>query len=187
MIKLNNGENKLITIVFQRCNSVLFFLFFVLVLTACSGGGRDTPLPLSSAPIPTANIIIGQVTANSNVLPGVTISLNGPTAKQTTTDDRGNFIFSNVSSGTHVITPIKSGYTFSPVSSVNCVNGPNDIENNFVGTSIFSAFGIISSGSAIKESNLRLAVDSNRNVYVVGPIDVGIDGNGRAGQICDAM
>ncbi|MCX5886113.1 MAG: carboxypeptidase-like regulatory domain-containing protein [Proteobacteria bacterium] len=60
--------------------------------------------------------IAGTITYNGSALSGVTVTISGGTSKTTTTDEDGEYIFSDLSSGTYIITPGKTSYMFTPVS-----------------------------------------------------------------------
>jgi hypothetical protein len=62
---------------------------------------------------------------------GVTVALSGGAAASTVTDINGNYSFTNLSSGSYVVTPTKTGFTFSPSSQSVTVSGANVSATNF--------------------------------------------------------
>lgn len=61
--------------------------------------------------------ISGRITLGGSGLAGVTVTLTGTASSAATlTDTSGNYQFSNLAPGAHMITPSKAGYTFSPSS-----------------------------------------------------------------------
>jgi inhibitor of cysteine peptidase len=87
-------------------------------------------------------IIFGGVSAassgDSTGLIGVTIALSGASSATTTTDIYGTYQFTGLSNGSHTITPSKTGFTFSPTSSTQTVNGQDITGVYFAATSIQS-------------------------------------------------
>ncbi|MBV9867308.1 MAG: carboxypeptidase regulatory-like domain-containing protein [Abitibacteriaceae bacterium] len=79
----------------------------------------------------------GQVTDNSGAgLPGTTIGIIHNGSKVSVlSDNTGKFSFSDFGSGTYVLTPIKSGYTFAPASRTATLGTTGITTMNFTGTS----------------------------------------------------
>jgi len=79
---------------------------------------------------------------------GATVSLSGAATATTTADSSGNFTFTGVSNGGYVVTPSRTGYTFTPTSGSATVNGANVTGVNFTATQqnnpTFSISGTIS-------------------------------------------
>ena len=67
-------------------------------------------------------------------LAGVTVTLTGAGSGTTTTTETGMFAFNGLTSGNYTITPGKSGYTFTPVSSAQIVRGNDMTGVNFAAT-----------------------------------------------------
>jgi len=85
---------------------------------------------MSTEPIETYSVS-GQILEDDKGLSGVTVSLG---SKSTLTDSNGYYSFSNISTGSYVLSPVKSGYIFSPVSqNVNVVD-EGIIVSNIIGT-----------------------------------------------------
>ena len=60
--------------------------------------------------------ISGQITLNSVALSGVTVLLSGSETGSTITDGSGNYSLSVPPAGSYTVTPLLTGYTFSPPS-----------------------------------------------------------------------
>ena len=90
-----------------------------ICLASCSGGGGgggSTPAPRYS--------ISGVVTSGGSALDGTTMALTGTGSASSNTDRNGTYQFTGLSAGSYVITPSKSGYTFSPANrTVSLSNG----------------------------------------------------------------
>ena len=67
-------------------------------------------------------------------LAGVTITLTGAGSGTTTTTETGKFVINGLTSGDYTITPGKSGYTFSPVSSAQTISGSDIMDVMFTAT-----------------------------------------------------
>jgi len=120
---------------FPRINDQKFWLLFALAVVAtmsllvayCGGGGGG-----GGTISVTTYTISGTVTSGGTGLSGVTITPSVGTA--TTTDASGNYTLSSFASGTYTITPSKTGYTFTPTSIQEAVNGANITNVNFTAT-----------------------------------------------------
>lgn len=63
----------------------------------------------------------------------VTITLSGGASRTTTTSTSGTYRFTSLSNGSYTVTPVKSGYTFTPAS--RSVSGSGNIKSvDFVAT-----------------------------------------------------
>ena len=110
-------------------------LLFSLWIAAC-----DPPL----------HSISGQVSSSGSGLAGVTMTLDGQASATVTTDASGNYSFAALENGNYTITPSLTGYTFSPASSAQPVNGADIKAVNFsaTSTSTFSISGTATSGGS---------------------------------------
>ena len=54
---------------------------------------------------------------------GTTVSLSGPASASATGNSSGNYSFSGLANGTYIVTPSRSGYTFSPSAQTVSVSG----------------------------------------------------------------
>jgi alpha-tubulin suppressor-like RCC1 family protein len=88
---------------FSLTMSVL--LLIVIVMTMVSGCSSEDSQNIS-----------GQITAGGSALSGVTITMTGAISASATTDPNGNYTFGSIQSGTVILTPSLTGYTFSPLS-----------------------------------------------------------------------
>ena len=93
-----------------------------MVMSGCSSDG-DTSYSIS-----------GTVTLNNSGLAGVSVTLTGTTTAAATTDSSGNYTFSGLQNGSYVVTPLLSGYTFSPTTLSVTVNNANLTGKNFTAT-----------------------------------------------------
>jgi len=88
---------------------ILLFLIFCLILSgACKKGiptGPDTDLSLEFS---------GAITLNQDPFSSVDVYLSWSSSSKTTTSADGKFSFSNLLSGSYIITPSHSGYAFNP-------------------------------------------------------------------------
>ena len=87
----------------------------------------------------TAYDLSGMITTpdNGNMnrgLAGVTITLSGAGYGTTTTSAMGMYTFKGLANGEYTVQPGKSGYAFSPVSSVQTINNADIMNANFIGT-----------------------------------------------------
>jgi len=105
---------------------ILVCLFVAVLLGAC--GKQDTADPTVNS----TYSISGTITANGSGLEGVTVSLC--TSATVTTDANGNYSFLGMSNGSYIVTPLKSGYTFSPISKSVTVNNGNVTGQDFPGS-----------------------------------------------------
>jgi hypothetical protein len=102
------------------------FLFSVLIISLLYFGcGSESSIEIP-APGTEGYGISGTVTKDGGgVLQGVTITLSGPDAGSTITDNNGNYIFTGLANGSYTITPSLAGYVFNPVSHAVTMNGAN--------------------------------------------------------------
>lgn len=109
--------------------SVLVFLMH------CSRGGPQT------------YGVSGTVTSSGADLPGVIMTLSGAGTGTVSTDASGKFSFTGLLSGYYTVTPVKSGYTFTPTSCIQYVNGGSITDVNF--TAAVSAVNTYSISGAV--------------------------------------
>jgi hypothetical protein len=85
--------------------------------------GSNVSVPAFTA-TPTSGGISGTVTpAASGTGTTITLSLNSTTIATAAVDSLGNYSFSNIANNTYVVTPSKTGFTFSPSSQSVSLNG----------------------------------------------------------------
>jgi Tol biopolymer transport system component len=129
--------------------------------------------------------ISGQITANGNALPNVTVNLTGSSSASVQTDNSGNYSFSDVPSiGNYTVTPSSANYQFTPPSAA-FENLPTDQTASF--TAMQCSFSISPNGanapvagsietvSVTAEAGCRWTAVSNDNWITVSG---GTPGNG---------
>jgi hypothetical protein len=84
------------------------------------------------------------VSGNAGVA-GATVSYSGTASGSVTADGSGNYSIPGLGNGSYTITPSKTGYSFSPVSSNQTVAGANITGVNFVATASGGQAGVLSS------------------------------------------
>jgi hypothetical protein len=75
--------------------------------------------------------ISGKVTGSAAAL-----TLSGATAKSTQTDSAGNYSFSGLPNGSYLVAASQAGYTFTPSTAAESVNGANITGVNFTATAV---------------------------------------------------
>jgi hypothetical protein len=86
--------------------------------------------------------ISGTVTLNGAGLDDVTITLSGDSSDSTTTDFSGNYRFTEVSNGSYIITPSRSGYSFTPPRRSVTVKGDNVTGQSFTASTVNQGYSI---------------------------------------------
>jgi len=92
---------------------------------------------------------------------GVTLNLTGTATKSTTTGNNGKYSFDNLANGSYTLTPVKTGYSFNPPSSVITVNGGNNTVPDFISTAITFTLSGTLTGSVLQNVLITLSGDSN--------------------------
>ena len=67
---------------------------------------------------------------------GATVSYAGPTSGSVTADGSGNYSIPDLADGDYIVTPSKTGYTFSPTSASETVSGADITGVNFTATQL---------------------------------------------------
>jgi len=80
----------------------------------------------SSSTPPSTYSISGTVSGSA-----ATVTLSGAASGQTKTDASGNYSFSGLANGSYLVAPSQSGYSFSPSTAAETVNGKNMTGVNF--------------------------------------------------------
>jgi hypothetical protein len=120
--------------------------------------------------------ISGTVMSSSgNAIHGVTMTLSGSNSGTVSTDVNGNYTLSGLATGSYIITPVRSGYTFSPSSSAKDIDGENIPGVNFTATAnltpTYTITGTItSSGTGLAGVTITL---SGSNGIVKASTDAG--------------
>jgi hypothetical protein len=80
----------------------------------------------------------------------VRVNLTGAATRTTTTDDHGNYAFTSLADGGYTVTPVETGYTFTPASRAVTVSGADLVGVDFAATPApYSISGSISGASAV--------------------------------------
>ncbi len=148
---------------FRACGAFLLagILAPMALLSGCSGvvSGQGTQPPPQTFSI---SGTISPVAGGS----GATLTLSGAASATTTANSSGNFTFSGLANGTHIVSPSHAGYTFSPTSLSVTVSGANITTGlNFTATAqggTHSISGTISpvtggSGATVTQSGVASA------------------------------
>jgi hypothetical protein len=67
------------------------------------------------------------------------LTLSGTASGATTTDAAGNYSFSGLKNGSYLVAPSQSGYTFTPSTASESLNGSNIVGVNFTATAVPSS------------------------------------------------
>ena len=101
--------------------------------------------------------ITGKITSLSPFgnfsLSGVTLNLSGAASATATSDNFGNYVFTNLLAGTYVVTPSKPNHFFNPASVTVTIN----VENHTVN---FDATGIAGLGGRVIWDNFGTGIQS---------------------------
>jgi predicted outer membrane repeat protein len=107
--------------------------------------------------------IAGRVSTSSGVaMPGVTVQLDSSVT--TTTNSAGYYTFTNVVSGNHTLTPIKSGTIFTPANKTVAVTNVDVTGQNFIGASGYTVTGRIATSSGAALAGVAVQLDSGPTV-----------------------
>jgi hypothetical protein len=92
---------------------------------------------------------------------GATVTLSGPASATTTANSSGIYTFSGLANGSYAVTPSKTGFTFTPVSTNATVNGANVSGVNFTAAvqtnPTFSISGTISPSAGGSSTTVTLS------------------------------
>jgi SdrD B-like domain len=101
---------------------------------------------------------------SGTTLAGVTINLTGAATTSTTTDTSGNFSITGLYNGAYTVTPVKTGYTFTPSSTAVTVSGADITGKDFMATvntaSKWSISGVVS-GDVLSGVTITLSGDGS--------------------------
>jgi hypothetical protein len=96
-------------------------------------------------------------TASRAAIPGITITLNGPSTATATTDASGNFALTGLAMGSYTVTPSGGGYTFKPASRRVKITRAAITGQNFTGTTVISGSVTTSDGVAMPGVTMKLS------------------------------
>lgn len=88
-------------------------------------------LPDAGTPPPATYSISGRVSGSS-----ATLSLSGPSTGTATTNASGDYTFTGLSNGLYVVSPSRTGYSFSPSSTSATIASASVSGINFTGTAL---------------------------------------------------
>ena len=97
---------------------------------------------------------------------GATVNLTGASTATVTADGSGNYSFSGLANGAYTVTPVKSGFAFTPASQPATVNNANVTALNF-STTTYSISGTIS-GAGGNAATVNLTGASTATVTADG-------------------
>ena len=109
-----------------------------------------------AVPPPATYSISGAVSGAT--LAGVTINLTGAATTSTTTDAGGNFSITGLANGAYTVTPVKTGYTFTPSSSAVTMSDANVTGKNFVAATGASTYIISGTVSGAVLSGVKITL-----------------------------
>ena len=111
--------------------------------------------------VPTWSVsgIVGPVAAGT----GTTLTLSGSAIGSTAVDASGNFTFTGLANGSYIVTPVKSGFTFSPTSQPVTVANADVTAVTFTATAIpnWSISGTVSPAASGSGTTLTLSGTSS--------------------------
>ena len=107
---------------------MLLCMLCMFSLAACSGSSNTTSVGSGTS------TISGTVFSGGAFLPGATVTLSGTSTGTTTTDANGNYSFTGATNGNYVLTPSKTGYSFTSVSTLVTINSADVNSQNFIAT-----------------------------------------------------
>ena len=130
-----------------------------ITLSGADSTGND--FTSAAVVIPTYSIS-GKVTLSGVALADVTINLTGATTASPTTNAGGNFSITGLYNGAYTVTPVKTGYTFTPSSSAVTLSGADVTNTNFVAAitpeHTYSISGTVS-GAVFSDVTINLGGD----------------------------
>ena len=99
-------------------------------------------------------------TVSGAVAQNVVITLSGANTGSAVTDASGNYSFSGLANGNYTVTPTKTGYTFSPISSAVSVSGADVPGKNFTATANAAAtYSLSGTVSGVVSQNVRITLN----------------------------
>ncbi len=139
----------------KSLNCVLKCSIMILVILSVSCS-EDEKSP--TEPGPTNYTITGKILENGAGISGVSVNIKGTGVDETvTTNENGSYTFTNIPDGTYEITPVKSGFIFSPSKIITVISGSDETVQNIT--------------AAIIQSEGKIAFTSNRDgnneIYVM--------------------
>ena len=124
-------------------------------------GANVTAVNFTAQPVATSFTVSGTITPTSA---GAGTLLTLGAQGTVVADSFGNYTFTNVPNGTYTLTPSKTGFVFSPVSSSVTVNGANVTGLNFTAQAVptsFTVSGTITPAAAGAGARLTLGAQGD--------------------------
>jgi hypothetical protein len=97
------------------------------------------------------------ITPKGAPMEGVTMTLSGDASSTTATNANGNYVFSDLQSGSYTITPSKDNITFKPASKDITVDGASVAGKNFT-ANVYSVSGRIRTASGAAVSGVTVTM-----------------------------
>jgi len=110
--------------------------YYYIVKTVNSSGESMRSAEVSAMPTDVGATYSISGTVSGAVTSGVTITLTGAAIASTTTDASGNFSITGLANGAYTVTPVMTGYTFTPASSAVIVSGANITGIGFISITV---------------------------------------------------
>jgi len=117
--------------------------------------GNFTVTATVAATTPTYSI---SGTVSGATASGVTLQLSGAASASTTTATDGTYTFTGLANGAYTLTPLKSGFTFSPTSTSVTISGASQTGKNFVATGPVTAYTISGAVSGAVASGVTITL-----------------------------
>ena len=96
-------------------------------LCGCAGAVSAS----SNTSTPPSTYTVSGTVSPASAGSGTSLALSGKSSASATADASGNYSFSNLANGGYVVTPSRSGYSFSPSLQSVTINGANATGVNF--------------------------------------------------------
>lgn len=142
-------------------NQVRIISDIVVPFTTCCSQTYTNPAWQPVAQTPNTFNITGQVVYGTSPLPGVTINLSGSANLSATTDNVGNYQFSNLpQGGNYKISASFSRHYFTPANRSISNLTANQTAN-------FSVLGVCAAGRCVR--NGKLAFAKNSDIFTINP------------------
>lgn len=142
---------------------------YCYTVSACDAANNESSQSTQACASTPGYSISGTVTSVGTALQGVTMTLSGASSMSATTNASGNYTFDGLANGSYTVTPSKTGYTFTPVSTSIDISSSDSSNNNFNAFEIYSYYikwGSPGSSNGQFNQPYGVAIDSVGNVYV---------------------
>jgi len=127
-------------------------------------------------------VLVKDSTGNSSFMPAVKVRLNGPSAMETTTDERGKYVFVGVLPGSYVIQASSAGFEVEQLivvgagktETVELELKPAEVKSSVTVTANEQEVKQPSPSSTVSEKTLRDAPNANERFESVLPLVPGV-------------